>query len=65
MSLAFSKSNLDVTAGLALVNLVAATLVAWVVGGDGGNANGNGGKEFHFLVSQLFYCPLEPLARLL
>ena len=33
---------------LALVNLVAASLVAWVVGADGGDGKGNDSEKFHF-----------------
>ena len=37
----------------ALVNLVTTSLVAWVVGGNGGDHNGKGSEQFHF--SKFFY----------
>ena len=55
------KSNLNVTVLLALVNLVTASLVAWVAGAGGGNAKSKGGEQFHFRI----FCPSKKPTRLL
>ena len=42
------KSYLNVAALLALLNLVVAALVAWVVGADGGDGKSDDSEKFHF-----------------